>query len=121
MGPHDNALRLLLEAQAERERREREVPLDALFAALASPARRTALDLLVFGATTAGDLTASLQDLYGISRSRASQHLNALARSRLTWVSADGARRVYGIEDRAVDAGLAWLTHLALPQRPLAH
>ncbi|MCB2412680.1 helix-turn-helix domain-containing protein [Demequina sp. TTPB684] len=85
---HDEALLDRLEGDAE---------LDRVARALADPARRFALELLVVGGASAGDLAASLSDTFGISTARASQHLQLLAKAELVDVTADGPWRWYSL------------------------
>ncbi|MDN4475974.1 metalloregulator ArsR/SmtB family transcription factor [Demequina sp. SYSU T00192] len=88
--------------------------LDAILTALAHPVRRRLLELLEFGAATAGDLSASAADSFGISPARASQHLRVLAHAGLVDVMPDGTHRWYSLADGAADDIADWLARLRL-------
>ena len=94
---------------------EDEAELDRVARALAHPARRFALELLVVGAAAAGDLAASISDTFGVSAARASQHLQLLARAGLVEVTVDGPWRWYSLP-RSVGGPLRdWLRGLERP------
>lgn len=80
--------------------------------ALASPVRRFALELLVVGGATAGDLAASIGDNFGVSDARASQHLAILARAGLVEVTAEAQWRWYTLAHRAAQPRIEWLRAL---------
>ena len=88
--------------------------VDAKLAALANPARRLALELLVSGDATAGDLAASIADTFGVSASRASQHLQVLARADLVRVNPDGLLRNYRLNETGLAEISAWIASLKL-------
>jgi len=80
--------------------------------ALASPVRRFVLELLVVGGATAGDLSASISDNFGVSTARASQHLGVLARARLVDVTVEAQWRWYSLAPRAAQPLINWLRAL---------
>jgi len=80
--------------------------------ALASPVRRFVLELLVVGGATAGDLSASISDNFGVSSARASQHLGILAHARLVDVTAEAQWRWYALAPRAAQPLIDWLRAL---------
>jgi DNA-binding transcriptional ArsR family regulator len=63
---------------------------------------------------TAGDLAASVADTWGISISRASQHLQVLARAQLVDVIADGNTRIYRRASGAGEPLAAWMKDVEL-------
>lgn len=79
------------------DRLEEADEVDRVARALADPARRFALELLVVGGANAGDVAASISDTFGVSTARASQHLQLLARAGLVEVTADGPWRWYSL------------------------
>ena len=80
--------------------------------ALASPVRRFALELLVVGGASAGDISASIGDTFGISKARASQHLGILARAGLVDVTVDAQWRWYRLSPNAAQPLIEWLRAL---------
>ena len=80
--------------------------------ALAEPARRFAMDLLVVGGAAAGDLAASISDTFGVSIARASQHLQTLARAGLVEVTVDGPWRWYTLPHSPGSPLIDWLHKL---------
>ncbi|WP_301141757.1 ArsR/SmtB family transcription factor [Demequina muriae] len=94
------------------EQIEAHADLQRVLTALAHPARRFLLDLLIPGGTTAGDLAASVAVNFGISTKRGSQHLQVLADAGLVDVDADGPRRHYRLRPGGSDAVIEWLAQL---------
>ena len=80
-----------------------------LWTALSHPARRTTLEWLDVGPAPATDLGASISARFGVGRSRASQHLRALADAGLVRVTADGPERWYWGAEAAADPLVVWL------------
>lgn len=91
---------------------EEQEEIDRLARALADPARRFALTLLVSGGAAAGDLAASISDTYGVSTARASQHLQELARAGLVEVAVDGPWRWYALPRSPGGPLIDWLRGL---------
>lgn len=94
---------------------EEQDELDRVARALAEPARRFALTLLVTGGAAAGDLAASISDHYGVTTARASQHLQVLARAGLVEVTVDGPWRWYSLPAVPGYALRVWLGQLDRP------
>ena len=88
--------------------------LELALQAIANPVRRFMLELLVPGAANAGDLCASAAAMYGISTSRASQHLQVLARAEVVDVFADRQTRAYALNETGLDAVRAWIESVRL-------
>ncbi|MDN4483292.1 ArsR/SmtB family transcription factor [Demequina lignilytica] len=80
-----------------------------LWAALSHPARRAVLEWLDVGPAAATDLAGSISARFGVRRSRASQHLRALAAAGLVRVIHDGSERWYAIADDAALPVARWL------------
>lgn len=78
-----------------------------IFAALASPARRTILDALRNGPRTAGDLS----DLLEQSRSTASEHLAVLRGAGLVREERQGRHRIYHLQAAGLAEVGGWLKH----------
>ncbi|WP_062380851.1 ArsR/SmtB family transcription factor [Demequina pelophila] len=90
---------------------------DDIFGALAHPARRAMLEWLVPGPTHAGDLGASAMANFGISASRASQHLRVLTDAGLIDYRPDGTWRVYFTCAGAGEGLVDWLEEVRLSGR----
>lgn len=88
--------------------------LQEKFVALASPVRRDLLELLEVDDAAAGDLAASAAAHWGITRARASQHLQVLANAGLVQVSPDGTWRYYRRELGAAYPVIEWLRSVQL-------
>ena len=82
--------------------------------AIAHPIRRFVIGLLQVGGTYAGDLAGSITANFGISASRASQHLGVLARARLVDVVPEGNLRYYSLAEGSVHLLAEWLRETAL-------
>jgi DNA-binding transcriptional ArsR family regulator len=68
------------------------------FEVLGDPVRRRILELLADGERSAGEVTAVVQQQFGISQPAVSQHLRVLREHGFTTVRADGARRLYAVD-----------------------
>ena len=90
------------------------VELQTIVEALAHPVRRYMIDLLEVDDALAGDLAASASAQWGISMSRASQHLQVLARAGLVDVSQDANHREYRRRSGAAQPLADWLTRSEL-------
>ncbi len=104
-----------LRSEALFDRLAEDAEIDRLARALADPARRFALDLLVVGGAAAGDLAASVSDTFGVSTARASQHLQLLARAGLVEVTVDGPWRWYSLPRSPGSPLIDWLHRLKRP------
>jgi DNA-binding transcriptional ArsR family regulator len=91
-----------------------------VFEALGEPVRRHILELLAAGEQPAGAVVAALQALAPISQPAVSQHLKVLREAGLVNARADGARRLYALDEAGVDVARAWLVALADPLGPFA-
>jgi len=101
-----------LRSDALLDQLEEAAEIDRLAHALADPARRFALELLVVGGAAAGDLAASIGDTFGVSSARASQHLRLLARAGLVEVTVDGPWRWYTLPRSPGGQLIDWLRRL---------
>ncbi len=79
------------------------------FDVLRDPVRRRILDLLADGERSAGDVTAVVQEEFGISQPAVSQHLRVLRDSGFTRVRAAGTRRLYAVEPAPLQEVDQWL------------
>jgi DNA-binding transcriptional ArsR family regulator len=79
------------------------------FDVLGDPVRRRILELLAEGERTAGDVTAVIQEEFGISQPAVSQHLRVLRESGFAAVRADGPRRLYSVDGSPLREVDAWL------------
>ena len=70
------------------------------FAALADPTRRRVFERLAKKSLSVGELAAKLP----VSRPAVSQHLKILKEAGLVTDMADGARRVYRVDPRGIEA-----------------
>lgn len=90
------------------------------FDVLGEPVRRRILELLAGGERSAGEITATVQEEFGISQPGVSQHLRVLRESGFATVRAQGTRRLYAVDPgplREVDLWLEgfrrfWTPHL---------
>src|SRR4051795_10764776 len=90
------------------------------FDILGDPVRRCLLELLADGEHSAGELTAVVQEEFGISQPGVSQHLRVLRENGFATVRAEGTRRLYAVDPaplREVDVWLEryrrfWTPHL---------
>ena len=79
------------------------------FDVLGDPVRRRILDLLTDGERAAGEITAIVQQEFGISQPAVSQHLRVLREHGFTTVRAEGARRLYAVDPAPLQQIDAWL------------
>ena len=79
------------------------------FDVLGDPVRRRILELLADGEQSAGDVSATVQDEFGISQPAVSQHLRVLRESGFTSVRPVGARRLYAVNAAPLRDVDAWL------------
>jgi DNA-binding transcriptional ArsR family regulator len=73
--------------------------------ALGDPTRRTVFKRLRGGARSVGELAEGMD----VSRPAVSQHLKILKAARLVTDRAEGTRRLYAIDTRAIEALRKWL------------
>lgn len=79
------------------------------FDILGDPVRRRLLELLAEGELSAGELTAVIQQEFGISQPAVSQHLRVLRESGFTSVRPQGTKRLYAIDPMAFSEVDEWL------------
>src|SRR3954452_24210695 len=79
------------------------------FDILGDPVRRCLLELLAEGEHSAGELTAVVQDRFGISQPAVSQHLRVLRENGFATVRAEGTRRLYAVDAQPLREVDAWL------------
>ncbi len=79
------------------------------FDVLADPVRRRILELLATGEHPAGEVTAVIQDEFGISQPAVSQHLRVLRDNGFATVRPEGARRLYAVRPEGLRDVDAWL------------
>lgn len=79
------------------------------FDVLGDPVRRRILELLADGEQPSGAVTEVIRAEFGISQPGVSQHLKVLRDNGFATVRADGARRLYAIDDTALREADAWL------------
>ena len=76
---------------------------------LGDPVRRRILELLAEGEHTSGAVCTTIQDEFGISQPAVSQHLRVLRESGFATVRAEGTRRLYAVDPRALRDVDDWL------------
>jgi DNA-binding transcriptional ArsR family regulator len=81
------------------------VTTDAVFSALANPARRRLLELLIDGPRTAGSLAAEFE----LSRPAVSEHLQVLRKAALVREEPSGRERYYHLSAQRLAEVGAWL------------
>jgi DNA-binding transcriptional ArsR family regulator len=91
-----------------------------VFEALGEPVRRRILELLAGGERPAGAVVEALQALAPITQPAVSQHLKVLRQAGLVNVRAEGARRLYAVDETGIEPARAWLVGLTDPLGPLA-
>jgi DNA-binding transcriptional ArsR family regulator len=91
-----------------------------VFEALGEPVRRRILELLAGGERPAGAVVEALQALAPITQPAVSQHLKVLRQAGLVNVRAEGARRLYAVDETGIERARAWLVGLRDPLGPLA-
>ena len=79
------------------------------FAVLGDPVRRRSLVLLADGERPAGEVSAVVQQEFGITQPAVSQHLKVLRESGFASVRPAGARRLYAIAPEPLREADAWL------------
>ncbi len=79
------------------------------FDVLGDPVRRRILELLADGELAAGEVTAIVQEEFGISQPAVSQHLKVLRENGFARVRAEGTRRLYAVDAEPLQEVDAWL------------
>jgi DNA-binding transcriptional ArsR family regulator len=79
------------------------------FDVLGDPVRRRILELLTDGEQSAGTIAATVQSEFSISQPAVSQHLKVLRDNGFAQVRAEGQRRLYAVDSRALRDVDEWL------------
>lgn len=79
------------------------------FDVLGDPVRRRILELLATGEQSSGEVTAVIQQEFGISQPAVSQHLRVLRDNGFASVRAEGTRRLYAVEPGPLQEVDLWL------------
>jgi DNA-binding transcriptional ArsR family regulator len=79
------------------------------FDVLGDPVRRRILELLADGEMSAGSIAAAIQDEFAITQPAVSQHLKVLRDNGFASVRAEGQRRLYAVDGRALQDVDQWL------------
>jgi len=79
------------------------------FDVLGDPVRRRILELLAEGERPAGEVSAVVQEEFGISQPGVSQHLRVLRENGFTTVRAVGTRRLYAVDPAPLREIDRWL------------
>ena len=79
------------------------------FDVLGDPIRRRILELLATGEQSSGAITSVIRAEFGISQPAVSQHLKVLRDNGFATVRAEGARRLYAVDDTSLREADAWL------------
>ncbi|MDW5329361.1 metalloregulator ArsR/SmtB family transcription factor [Plantactinospora sp. KLBMP9567] len=79
------------------------------FDVLGDPVRRRILELLADGERSAGEVSAVVQEEFGISQPGVSQHLRVLRENGFTTVRAAGTRRLYAVDPAPLQEIDRWL------------
>jgi len=82
------------------------------FDILGDPVRRRILELLADGEQAAGQVSAVVQEEFGITQPAVSQHLKVLRENGFARVRAEGTRRLYAVEPEPLREADRWFeTH----------
>jgi DNA-binding transcriptional ArsR family regulator len=79
------------------------------FDVLGDPVRRRILELLAEGEHASGEVVEVISREFGITQSAVSQQLKVLRENGFATVRAEGTRRVYAVDGRALEGVDAWL------------
>src|SRR3954453_10505919 len=79
------------------------------FDILGDPVRRCLLELLADGERSAGELTAVVQERFGISQPAVSEPLRRLGENGFQTVGPEGTRRLYAVAAQPLREVDAWL------------
>ncbi|QXJ20271.1 winged helix-turn-helix transcriptional regulator [Actinomadura graeca] len=79
------------------------------FDVLGDPVRRRILELLADGERASGEVSAVVQEEFGISQPAVSQHLRVLRDTGFAVVRAEGTRRLYAVNAAPLREADAWL------------
>ncbi len=76
---------------------------------LGEPVRRRIMELLADGERAAGEVSAVVEEEFGISQPAVSQHLRVLRENGFATVRAQGARRLYAVDPAPLVEVDVWL------------
>jgi DNA-binding transcriptional ArsR family regulator len=79
------------------------------FDVLGDPVRRRILELLASGERPAGEVSAVIQDEFGITQPAVSQHLKVLRSNGFATVRPEGTRRLYAVRHESLRDVDEWL------------
>ncbi len=79
------------------------------FDVLGDPVRRRILEVLADGERSSGEVSAVIQEEFGISQPAVSQHLRVLREAGFAVVRAEGTRRLYAVDAAPLREVDAWL------------
>ncbi|AEA26625.1 ArsR/SmtB family transcription factor [Pseudonocardia benzenivorans] len=79
------------------------------FDVLGDPVRRRILELIADGERSAGEVTATVREEFGISQPAVSQHLKVLRENGFASVRPVGTRRLYAVRPEALQEVDVWL------------
>jgi DNA-binding transcriptional ArsR family regulator len=79
------------------------------FDVLGDPVRRRLLELLANGERPAGEVSAVIQEEFGITQPAVSQHLRVLRENGFATVRPDGTRRLYAVRPESLRDVDEWL------------
>lgn len=79
------------------------------FDVLGDPVRRRILELLADGELSSGEVSAVIQDEFGITQPAVSQHLKVLRDAGFATVRPEGARRLYTVNSAPLRDVDVWL------------
>ena len=78
------------------------------FDVLGDPVRRRILELLADGEQAAGQVSAVVQEEFGITQPAVSQHLKVLRENGFARVRAEGTRRLYAVDPAPLREADQW-------------
>jgi DNA-binding transcriptional ArsR family regulator len=78
------------------------------FDVLGDPVRRRILELLADGEQAAGEVSAVVQEEFGITQPAVSQHLKVLRENGFARVRAQGTRRLYAVDPEPLREADQW-------------
>jgi DNA-binding transcriptional ArsR family regulator len=78
------------------------------FDVLGDPVRRRILALLAAGERAAGEVSAVVQEEFGITQPAVSQHLKVLRENGFARVRAEGTRRLYAVDPKPLREADKW-------------
>jgi DNA-binding transcriptional ArsR family regulator len=78
------------------------------FDILGDPVRRRILELLADGERAAGQVSAVVQEEFGITQPAVSQHLKVLRENGFARVRAEGTRRLYAVDPAPLREADRW-------------